>query len=148
MPVSIRKVAFTDPDFAKCLAIRMAVFVGEQHVPEAEERDAQDATALHFLAERDGAPLGTARLLLQGSYAKITRVAVLRAARSQGIGAALMRHIETTAPQREFRLDAQIQAVPFYERLGYAATGAVFLEAGIPHRHMVKVPAVPPDSAR
>ena len=35
-----------------------------------------------------------------------------------------------------FVLDAQIQVIPFYERLGFVAEGDVFLDAGIEHRRM------------
>jgi predicted GNAT family N-acyltransferase len=34
--------------------------------------------------------------------------------------------------------NAQLSAVPFYERLGYAAAGDTFQEAGIPHVRMTK----------
>jgi predicted GNAT family N-acyltransferase len=33
-------------------------------------------------------------------------------------------------------LHAQVQAVEFYEKLGFVAEGAGFMEAGIPHRLM------------
>jgi predicted GNAT family N-acyltransferase len=33
-------------------------------------------------------------------------------------------------------LAAQLQAIGFYERLGYVARGDVFLDAGIEHRWM------------
>jgi len=126
------------PVFAACMDIRLAVFVAEQNVPAAEERDAYDETARHFLATVDGAPAGTARVLERPDAAKITRVAVLRAYRKHGIGAALMRHIEAALPARRFVLDAQVDALPFYERLGYVAEGEVFMEVGIAHRHMRK----------
>jgi ElaA protein len=138
MALEIIQARFTDPAFARCLEIRLAVFVGEQNVPEAEERDTYDATARHFLALVDGTPAGTARLLDKPEGAKITRVAVLRAYRGQGIGEALMRHIEALHPTGRFMLDAQVHAQAFYARLGYAAQGAVFLEAGIAHVHMSK----------
>lgn len=140
MALNIRRLGFEDPDFRRCFDIRLAVFVTEQNVPESEERDEHDAGAIHYLAEIDGHPAGTARVLLRepGARAKITRVAVLRAYRGQGIGAMLMRHIERHVPARQFMLDGQLQALPFYERLGYQAAGAVFMEAGIAHRHMVK----------
>jgi predicted GNAT family N-acyltransferase len=134
----IRQVAFNGPDFDKCFEIRRTVFVEEQHVPIDEERDECDETALHFLATLDDKPAGTARVLLKGSTAKITRVAVLRAARGHGIGEALMRHIESAVPVCRFTLTAQLHALPFYERLGYVAEGEVFMEAGIPHRDMTK----------
>ncbi len=33
-------------------------------------------------------------------------------------------------------LDAQVQVIPFYEKLGFVAEGPVFDDAGIPHRRM------------
>ena len=33
-------------------------------------------------------------------------------------------------------LGAQLHAIPFYERLGYVASGEVYLDAGIEHRWM------------
>jgi predicted GNAT family N-acyltransferase len=33
-------------------------------------------------------------------------------------------------------LDAQLHAIPFYERFGFVAHGEVFLDAGIEHRKM------------
>ena len=55
-----------------------------------------------------------------------------------GVGAALMTYIERAVPGRDFVLDAQMHALAFYERLGYVAEGDVFMDAGIPHRHMRK----------
>ena len=37
----------------------------------------------------------------------------------------------------QVRLGAQVQALGFYERLGFVAEGPVFDDAGIPHREMV-----------
>jgi predicted GNAT family N-acyltransferase len=132
------------PDFSACFAIRLAVFVEEQGVSLAEEQDGQDDTALHFLAFLKDMPAGTARVILKdsGAAAKITRVAVLHTARGNGIGAALIRHIEAEPALSgigRFMLDAQTHALAFYERLGYAALGAEFMEAGIPHQHMQKL---------
>jgi predicted GNAT family N-acyltransferase len=36
----------------------------------------------------------------------------------------------------ELRLESQTHAIPFYERLGYAAEGPEYLDCGIPHRLM------------
>ncbi|HQT39653.1 MAG TPA: GNAT family N-acetyltransferase [Acidocella sp.] len=140
LPVVIHEYPASAAQFAVCMAIRLAVFVQEQQVPLEDERDALDDTARHFLASGDGQPVGTARLLMQpDGTARIGRVAVLAACRGRGVGAALMRHIEdlTTAPI--IVLDAQTRALPFYQGLGYEPSGEVFLEAGIPHRHMRKV---------
>ncbi len=112
--------------------------MAEQNVPADEERDAYDATALHFLARLDGEPAGTARVIMQDRAAKITRVAVQKFARGKGIGLALMRHIEENITVSEFILDAQLQALAFYQNLGYVPEGEMFMEAGIAHRRMRK----------
>jgi predicted GNAT family N-acyltransferase len=141
MQIRIKQIQFTDPEFESCFQIRRTVFVEEQNVPLEEERDSYDESARHFLAIADGVAAGTARVISKddGAKAKISRVAVLRPARGLGIGAALMRQIENEVSARKFILDAQIQALPFYQLLGYAAYGDEFIEAGIPHRHMQKL---------
>jgi predicted GNAT family N-acyltransferase len=37
---------------------------------------------------------------------------------------------------RHLALDAQVEAIDFYRRLGFVAEGELFMDAGIPHRHM------------
>lgn len=135
--VSISLAASRD-ELAQCLAIRHAVFVVEQGVDARLERDACDATALHFLAVCGHVPVGTARVVMMSdrTSAKIGRVAVLDAARGQGIGAALMRAIIEHASLggiASFELHAQIQARTFYEQLGFSVEGEPFEEAGLPH---------------
>ncbi|GHH16659.1 acetyltransferase [Streptomyces rubradiris] len=140
-----------DPaDREACFAVRKEVFVAEQGVPEDIEYDAHDAVAVHVLAvHEDGRPLGTGRLLYGAAAADRTggdasvgalgRLAVLRAARGLGVGAALVRAIEEAARARGLTavdLHAQTQALGFYERLGYTAYGPEFQDAGIPHRAM------------
>lgn len=133
-------VARTD-DLATCLALRRAVFIEEQGVPEAEEVDGRDGGAVHLLATRDGVPVGTARILLLGDTGKIGRVCVLRPARGTGAGQALVRaavaHLAALPGVRRAMLGAQIHALSFYERLGFRAVGPVYEDAGIPHRDMV-----------
>lgn len=127
-------------DFAACLAIRLKVFVEEQHVPLEEERDAYDDEAMHFLAWLDGEPVGTARVILKGETGKIGRVAVLPQARGTGLGAGLIRAALDALRQQpgvdRAVLGAQTHAIGFYEKLGFAAYGPQYLDAGIPHRDM------------
>ena len=126
-------------DLKSCHALRRAVFIEEQEVPEDLEVDGLDDTALHLLATLDGRPVGTARMLLKGATGKIGRVCVLRDLRGQGVGAALIR-----AAVEELRglglarakLGSQVHAIPFYEKLGFVAEGPVYDDAGIPHRDM------------
>lgn len=133
-------IGVTD-DIAACRAIRHAVFVVEQAVPEEEEWDGLDEGAIHLLArDAAGRPVGTARILLKGDMAKIGRVAVLREARGSGVGAGLMRaalaHLAGIGGVRRATLGAQTHAIGFYERLGFVAHGPEYDDAGIPHRDM------------
>ena len=144
------RIAEDPADLEACFAVRKEVFVGEQGVPEDIEYDAYDAVALHVLAVRDdGVPLGTGRLLHgQAAAAKVDgdlsvgslgRLAVTREARGLGVGVALVRAIEDAARARGLTavdLHAQTHALGFYERLGYAAYGPEYPEAGIAHRAM------------
>ncbi|WP_320776227.1 GNAT family N-acetyltransferase [Streptomyces sp. CRN 30] len=147
------RVAEDPSDREACFAVRKEVFVAEQGVPEDIEYDAYDAGAVHVLAVRaDGVPLGTGRLLTGTAAAGKTggdpavgslgRLAVNRAARGLGVGAALVRAIEDAARGRGLTavdLHAQTQALGFYERLGYEAYGPEFSDADIPHRAMRRV---------
>ncbi|GHG11460.1 MULTISPECIES: GNAT family N-acetyltransferase [Streptomyces] len=142
--------AVGEDDLEKCFAVRRAVFVEEQGVPRELEYDTYDSTAVHVLAVRaDGVPLGTGRLLhgedatgktgADASVGSLGRLAVTGDARGLGVGAALVRAIEDAARERGLAavdLHAQTHALGFYERLGYAAYGGEFPDAGMPHRAM------------
>ncbi len=132
-------IAPTD-DIATCLWLRRVVFIDEQGVSEADERDGLDAIARHLLATDGGRPVGTARLLTEGITGKIGRVCVLAAARGSGTGVALIRAavaiFRADGSLRRARLGAQVHAVAFYERLGFVPFGPVYVDAGIPHRDM------------
>ena len=122
-------------------AVRHQVFVVEQAVPPALERDEFDAVAIHLVALRDDDVIGTLRLVVSGSTAKIGRMAVLAAERRRGIGAGLMAHAHEVARSmnvKEITLHAQLTAKAFYARLGYRDEGEEFEEAGIPHVSMRK----------
>jgi len=129
-------------DLDQCHAVRRAVFVEEQRVPEAEEWDGKDGDCTHFLAFAGFRTLaGTARLRVDGATARAQRLAVLPPWRGHGVGRRLMDAVEAEAAARgcrEVLADAQVQALPFYESLGYVAGCEVFLDAGIPHRRVRK----------
>ncbi|HKP66245.1 MAG TPA: GNAT family N-acetyltransferase [Casimicrobiaceae bacterium] len=119
--------------------IRYDVFVFEQRVPEILEWDAADADSIHALAtDAQGAPIGCARLLADGH---IGRVAVSKPWRARGVGTALMLLLidtATTRGDRQVIVNAQVAAMPFYERHGFRPSGDVFEEAGIAHRVMTR----------
>lgn len=123
---------------AELQAIRRAVFVREQNVPEDLEWDEEDARCRHVLAYAPkGEAVGTGRLLPDGH---IGRMAVLKPWRNQGVGSALLVTLLELAREQGFecvRLHAQRHAVGFYRKHGFTAMGDEFMEAGIPHYMML-----------
>ena len=120
-------------------ALRREVFVWEQKVPEAEEHDADDLTATHFVAVVAGEVVGTLRLIDKPEHAKIGRVAVRMTFRGQGIARdlihAAMDHARARGQDR-FYLTAQSDKLGMYEKFGFAAFGPEFQDGGMPHRAM------------
>ena len=132
----------TDDELADALAVRRAVFIEEQGVPEHLEVDGNDDSATHFVAYDGDRPVGAARFRpYDDSTAKVERVAVLKPERGAGIGRRLMNAVETAAADDGYEsvvLHAQVPVVGFYERLDYEVTSEEFEDAGIPHREMWK----------
>ncbi|MDF1856170.1 GNAT family N-acetyltransferase [Pseudooceanicola sp.] len=112
------------PDLTAPHALRRAVFIVEQGIAEDEEWDDLDAGARHILARDGDTPVGTARLIVDGSTGRITRVCVLDSHRGPGLTRA--------------ELSAQVQARGFYEALGFVAEGPDYDDAGIPHVTMTR----------
>ena len=128
--------------YQDALKIRYEVFVEEQNVPEELEIDDLEEQSHHVVLYQDDQPLGTARIYHQGDGVyKIQRVAVLNTQRGQGLGAQLMQACEQKIQQLQgtkMTLGAQLQALPFYEKLVYTVEGPEFMDAGIPHRTVTK----------
>ena len=134
------KQTSSDEAKARAFAIRMRVFVREQRVPAAIELDRDDDRAIHFLATSDGRSVGTARVVSHHDSAKVGRMAVLKSYRGKGVGKKLLQRAVATAKKlgaRTIYLHAQVPVIEFYEKLGFRCVGAVFNEAGIPHRKMI-----------
>jgi predicted GNAT family N-acyltransferase len=119
--------------------VRDVVFVDEQKVPRDIEWDEHDASSRHVIAQDDdGGAIGTGRLLADGH---IGRMAVLADWRGKGVGRALLERLMEEARlqgQDHLALHAQTQASGFYRRFGFVEEGPEFMEAGIPHRTMVR----------
>ena len=147
------RLAQSQADRDAAFAVRHRVFVTEQSVPEELEFDDRDPGAEHFLALLDGVPAGAGRLTVTvcepatgpGQGMKGTgvlgRLAVDKAARGRGVGKLLVRSIEQRAAERGLaavELHAQTHACGFYQQLGYASYGDLFVEDGIEHVSMRK----------
>ena len=128
---------------ADAARIRQCVFVEEQGIAPELELDAADADAVQAVAYNGlGQAVATGRLLRHApGVGKIGRMAVHRALRGAQIGQGILQALVGAARQRgdaEVVLHAQRSAENFYQRLGFAARGAPFDEAGIAHMEMFR----------
>lgn len=126
-------------DMTSVFDIRDRVFMAEQGISEADERDGRDKDAVHLIAFAHETPVGTARILISDGIGKIGRVAVLKDHRGVGLGQSLIRAALDElrkAGAHTAKLGAQTHALGFYQALGFTVTGSEYLDAGIPHRDM------------
>ena len=136
----IRRVR-SEAELQAALALREAVFCGEQGVTLEGDRDGRDDDAVQLIAVEDGEVVGTCRVLIEACSARFGRLAVRRDRRGRGIGAALLRAAEeeaVSAGARRMGLAAQTSAMGLYAAAGFAAYGPEYDDEGIPHRNMEK----------
>lgn len=145
----IRINALRDLDAA--FTIREKVFVEEQKVPLEEEYDAYEKTSQHYLAICEGIPCGAARWRETNHGVKLERFAVLKEYRNRAVGSHLLSQVledvQATHPGKKIYLHAQVTAMPFYRRHGFAPVGEMFSECGIDHFKMVWSSFIPSPSS-
>lgn len=137
-PLEIRVIR-NGGDYQAVLAVRKAVFVNEQHVPQALEYDGFDADAVHVIVSLEGKTIGCARIHAVEGRLKLERVAILKAYRGHGYGKQLMYYLLAYCQAQkapEVMLHAQYYLKQFYKELGFEPRGEPFLEAGIKHIEM------------
>ncbi len=137
------KVAESLDEFKLALQIRRQVFVEEHRVPEEIEADQYDHVAVHFLAWDGKKEIGTGRLRWTDlETAKVERVAVQKEYRHSGTGKKIMEVMEQYAREKGTKkivLHAPLEAVPFYEKIGYQKEGAPFVEGIREHLKLFKL---------
>jgi predicted GNAT family N-acyltransferase len=124
VPVDI-SVVRTAEDWNQVVAIRSAVFIGEQKCPYREEFDGNDAVATHFLARVDGEPAATLRFRYFGNFAKMERLAVLPQFRKKRLHYKIVQAGLDHSRRKGFTRfvgHAQEHAIPFYAEFGFKRT--------------------------
>lgn len=141
MEITVRQIV-NDQDLKQAFEIRRIVFIDEQKVPEEEEFDTYEVNSRHYLAFYGITPCGAARWRRtdQEKSIKLERFAVLKEFRGKGVGSALI--AKTLADVSEVEdydriyLNAQLAAVPLYQKFGFVSVGEVFFECDIEHQQM------------
>ncbi|UUZ94227.1 GNAT family N-acetyltransferase [Paenibacillus sp. P25] len=137
----------TEKQLKECFAVRIKVFVEEQQVPtdlEMDEYDASPESCRHFLIQNEeGEAVAAARWrMYDDRTAKLQRIAVLAPYRGHGLGRLIIQAMEEDIKAQGVPaviLDGQVQAEPFYRKLGYEVISEEpFLDAGIWHVRMRK----------
>jgi putative N-acetyltransferase (TIGR04045 family) len=129
--------------------IRRAVFVAEQGLFRADDRDEhdEDPATVHVLGLVEGEPAGSVRLYpLRDGRWKGDRLAVLPAHRRVRLGGPLVRCAVGLAGERGGTvMEAQVQLpnVRFFVQLGWSAVGSPADHVGVPHQRMT-IPLVRP----
>jgi ElaA protein len=126
------------------LRLRCDVFVVEQACAYADVdgRDTEPGTRHIWVADGPDEPiLAYLRTLTEpDGTVRIGRVVTAPAARGRGLAARLVEHVGTTVPA-PLTLEAQSHLAAWYVGLGYEATGPEYVEDGIPHVPMRRMPA-------
>lgn len=121
--------------------IREEVFLKEQQF--STEFDDIDDTAVHLVLYENDTAIACARYYpdKQSGCFHIGRIAVLPPYRGRHLGSRLLteceQRIKAEGGHTVF-LSAQVRVQPFYEKLGYAASGEIYYDEYCEHIHMEK----------
>jgi|TARA_B100001964_G_scaffold58366_1_gene66187 predicted GNAT family N-acyltransferase len=137
--IEIKKFQFDNKEMMKkAHNIRYDVFVIGQNCPEEIEWEFEEEST-HFLVYDNKEAVATARHRKTDKGYKLERFAVSKSNRGKGYG-----HIVLKAILKDLKdvtemiyMHAQIQVLPFYEKLGFLKEDGLFEEAGIMHYKMV-----------
>lgn len=138
--MEIKRIA-TKEQLEDAFQVRKTVFVKEQGVAEEVELDEYEEICDHVIVYDENMPVGTGRMRVVDEMAKLERICVLASHRMHSLGKTIMNELEEIAIEKglkQAKLNGQVQAIPFYEKLGYETASTVFLEENIPHVKMVK----------
>ncbi len=120
--------------------IRTEVFIDEQGFHD--EFDDKDNSVTHVVLFDDNIPIATGRVFPESKQIYYAgRIAVRKHYRGKNYGAEVMKLLENKAKEQGAEIlavSAQCRAQRFYEKLGYTASGDVYLDEYCEHIHMEK----------
>ena len=142
--LTIHLIPFASPAYDESVALRDQVLrkpLGLEFTPEGL---AEEYNQYHIAAFDQEANLIAILLLkpVEEATFKMRQVAVDPSWQKKGVGQKLVLYAEQFAKEKacqRIEMNARLEAVPFYEKLGYQRFGRKFKEVGIPHYKMKKV---------
>lgn len=136
--IEIKKFQFKNTDLMKkAHNIRYEVFVIGQNCPENIEWEFEEEST-HFLVLDNKEAVATARHRETENGYKLERFAVLESKRGNGYGHIVLKAIlkDLSNFNGNIYMHAQLEVIPFYEKMGFEKEGDLFMEANITHYKM------------
>jgi predicted GNAT family N-acyltransferase len=115
-------VARTFEDLSRIVAMRSAVYIGEQECPYEEEFDGNDLAATHLLAYMGDEPAGCLRIRFFAGFAKVERLAIRKEFRKSRAAFQLVRAGLMLCQKKGYRRaygHSQARLVNFWGRFGF-----------------------------
>jgi predicted GNAT family N-acyltransferase len=115
-------IARTFEDLGRVIALRSAVYIGEQECPYEEEFDGNDLAAMHLLVYVGDEPAGCLRLRFFADFAKIERLVIRKEFRKTRAAFQLVRAAFKMLQMKGYRRvygHSQVRLVNFWSRFGY-----------------------------
>jgi predicted GNAT family N-acyltransferase len=117
------RVARTIDDLMRAVAIRGAVYIGEQECPYEEEFDGNDFSATHLIGYVDDEPAGCMRIRYFADFAKVERLVVRKEFRSSGLARNIVDASVTLCRSKGFErvfVYAQKRLIKFWSKCGFS----------------------------
>ncbi len=115
-------IARTFEDLSRVIAIRSAVYIGEQECPYDEEYDGNDLAATHLLAYVGDEPVGCLRVRCFADFAKIERLAIRKEFRKTRAAFQLVRAGFKLCQKKGYTKvygHSQVRLINFWSRFGF-----------------------------
>ena len=109
-------------DMSRVIAVRSAVYIGEQECPYEEEFDGNDLSATHLLAYVGDEPAGCLRVRFFADFAKLERLAIRKEFRKSRAAFQLVRAGLKLSQKKGYRRaygHSQTRLVNFWSRFGF-----------------------------
>ncbi|MBT3418238.1 MAG: GNAT family N-acetyltransferase [Flavobacteriales bacterium] len=136
--IEIKKFPFSDKEnLEKAFSIRKEVFVVEQRCPPDLEYEFEE-DCIHFLLKENGEAIVASRYRKTDKGIKLERFAVLKEHRKKGLGHKILQFMldDLNNFDGKIYMHAQVDVIPFYEKMGFVKQGDLFEEANIMHYKM------------